>query len=256
MRPVTRRRLGLATAGALAGAAAAEFTRGHGAQAHRFGAAAAGVFLIPTLLRNCGWWGPVMTTFPARKREVWLTIDDGPDPEETPRILDVLYEFGARATFFSIGRRVAAQPALARAVIEAGHDVQNHTFSHPAFTFWAALPDRVRAEIRQGSQAILEATGKQPRFFRAPAGLANCFVHAAAADEGLRLIGWSAAGRDGVAHNPDQALRHILCGVRPGCIILLHENRLPGMAPGQRAETLRRLLSGLQKRQLQTLLPD
>lgn len=256
MKPGTRRRLGLATAGVLAGAAAAEFARGHGARAHRFGAAAASVFLVPTLLRNCGWWGPVVTKFRTRQREVWLTIDDGPDPEETPRMLDVLHEFGARATFFCIGRRVVARPALARAVIEAGHDVQNHTFSHPAFTFWAALPDRVRAEIRQGSQAIFEATGKQPCLFRAPAGLANCFVHAATAGEGLRLIGWSAAGRDGVAHDPDRALRRILSTVRPGCIILLHENRLPGMAPGQRAETLRGLLAGLEKRQLRTVIPD
>ncbi len=255
MKPGTRRRLGLATAGALAGAAAAEFARGYGEQAHRFGAAAAGVFLVPTLLRNCGWWGPVMTTFPARQREVWLTIDDGPDPEETPRILDVLREFGARATFFCIGRRVAARPALTRAVIEAGHDVQNHTFSHPAFTFWAALPGHVRAEIRRGSQAIREATGKQPRLFRAPAGLANCFVHAATADAGLRLIGWSTAGRDGVAHDPDRALRRILDRVRPGCIILLHENRLPGMAPGQRAQTLHGLLAGLERRRLRTVIP-
>jgi hypothetical protein len=96
VKPEERRRLGLATAGALAGAAAAEFARGNGARAHRFGAAAAGVFLVPTLLRNCGWWGPVMTTFPTRRREVWLTIDDGPDPEETPRVLDVLREFGRR----------------------------------------------------------------------------------------------------------------------------------------------------------------
>ena len=255
MKPEERRRLGLATAGALAGAAAAEFARGNGARAHRFGAAAAGVVLVPTLLRNCGWWGPVMTTFPTRRREVWLTIDDGPDPEETPRVLDVLREFGARATFFSIGRQVAARPDLTRAVADAGHDVQNHTFSHPAFTFWSAFPRRVQSEIRRGSQAIREATGKKPCLFRVPVGLANCFVHAAAANEKLRLIGWSAAGQDGVDHDPGRALRRILGRVRPGCIVLLHENRLPGMASGQRAATLHRLLAELEARQLKTVIP-
>ena len=256
MKPRERRRLGLVTAGALAGAAVAEFARGNGARAHGFGAAAAGVFLVPTLRRNGGWWGPVMTTFPTREREVWLTIDDGPDPEETPRILEVLREFGARATFFCIGRRVAARPGLASAVIEAGHDVQNHTFSHPAFTFWSALPRRARTEIRRGSQAIREATGKQPCLFRAPAGLANAFMHAVAADEKLRLVGWSAAGRDGVHHHPDRVLRRILDRVRPGCIILLHENQLSGMAPGQRAATLQRLLVELENRRLRTVIPD
>jgi peptidoglycan/xylan/chitin deacetylase (PgdA/CDA1 family) len=255
MKPRERRRLGLVTAGALVGAAVGEFARGNGARAHAFGAAAAGVFLVPTLVRNCGWWGPVMRTFPAREQEVWLTIDDGPDPEETPRILEVLREFGARATFFCIGRRVAARPGLARAVIEAGHDVENHTFSHPAFTFWAALPRCVQMEIQRGSQAIHEATGKQPRLFRAPAGLANGFVHAAAANEKLKLVGWSAAGRDGVHHDPDRALRRILGRVHPGCIILLHENRLPGLAPGQRAATLHRLLTVLESRRLRTVIP-
>jgi peptidoglycan/xylan/chitin deacetylase (PgdA/CDA1 family) len=256
MNPRERRRLGLVTAGALAGAAVAEFARGNGARAHGFGAAAAGVFLVPTLRRNGGWWGPVMTTFPTREREVWLTIDDGPDREETPRILEVLREFRARATFFCIGRRVALRPGLARAVIEAGHDVQNHTYSHPALTFWAAWPSRVQTEIRRGSQAIHEATGKQPCLFRAPAGLANAFVHTTVANEKLKLVGWSAAGRDGVRHDPDRALCRILGRVRPGSIILLHENRLTGMAPGQRAATLRRLLAELENRRLRTVIPD
>jgi peptidoglycan/xylan/chitin deacetylase (PgdA/CDA1 family) len=219
------------------------------------GAAAAALFLVPTLVRNCAWWGPIATTFAAQDREVWLTIDDGPDPDETSGILDTLRAFKARATFFCIGQRVAINPALAREVVDAGHDVQNHTFSHPAFTFWATLPRRAVAEIRAGSEAIRHATGKQPSLFRTPAGLANAFVHAAAEHAKLRMIGWSSAGNDGIAHNREKVLRRILDSARPGSIILLHENRLAGSPPGERARTLEKLLVGLDGLRLRTVIP-
>lgn len=256
MNPSERRRFTLAAAGFLAGAATTEFAKGKHRNAHRFGAAAATAFLVPTLLRNCTWWGPVKKTFAAKENEVWLTIDDGPDPTETPRILDVLREFDARATFFCIGRRVNARPDLARAMVDAGHDVQNHTFSHSAFTFWAATPRRAAREIELGSEAIRQATGREPSLFRAPAGLGNAFVHAAAARARLRMVGWSAAGRDGIAHDPEEVLRRILGNIRPGSIILLHENRLAGMAAGQRSRTLERLLAGIDQLQLRTTLPQ
>lgn len=255
MKPRQRRVLGLSTASILAGVAAARFVRGEVADGHRLAAAAAAVLLVPTLLRNCGLWGPVETTFATQSREVWLTIDDGPDPEETPGVLEALQEFGARASFFFIGRRVAASPSLARLVVEAGHDVQNHTFSHPAFTYWAALPGRAVAEIRRGSKVIREATGREPSLFRAPVGMANPFVHRAAEQEKLRIIGWSAAGGDGVAHDPDKALRRILPAAHAGRIVLLHENKLPGMPRGQRAKTLRRLLAELDRRGLRAVVP-
>lgn len=255
MKPVERRRLGLGAAAFLAATSATCFARGEKRQAHNFGVAAAAAFLGPTLWRNCTWWGPVTKKFPTRRKEVWLTIDDGPDADETPAVLNVLEAFGAKATFFCIGRRAAAMPDLARAVIESGHEVQNHTFSHPAFSFWAASPRRAADEIRSGSEAIEQATGKKPGLFRAPAGLANAFVHAAAERANLKMIGWSAAGRDGIAHDPEKVLGRILRGVGPGDIILLHENRLAGMTPGQRARTLEKLLAGLQCLGLQTTIP-
>src|SRR5215831_9479271 len=70
------------------------------------------LLLYPTLVANCQWWGPVVTHFETPRREIWLTIDDGPNPAHTPRMLALLQEFDARATFFLIGERAAKFPEL------------------------------------------------------------------------------------------------------------------------------------------------
>lgn len=209
----------------------------------------------PTLVRNAGWFGPVVTRFPTLRREVWLTIDDGPDPVETPAILDVLARHGAQATFFTIGEKVDRWPDLARAVVAAGHRVENHTFRHRAASYWAALPPHAGREIERGSAAIARAVGTAPTSFRAPAGLANPFVHAACERAGLRMIGWSASGNDGIAHDPERVVAKILRAVRPGAIILLHEGPLKGLAPGTRARTLEAVLLGLAAQGYRTVIP-
>ena len=131
---------------------------------------------------SCDWCGPVArtlteagasgeqrtTTEPAAQRGdndsalavvpearvVWLTIDDGPHPEDTPRLLEILAEYQARATFFFIGERAAQHPDLVRRVIESGHQIGNHTQHHRARTFWAAGPRRVRSEISLCSDTL------------------------------------------------------------------------------------------------------
>lgn len=201
--------------------------------------------VVPCVWRNCRLFGPVQRTFPAEGRELWLTIDDGPEPCQTPAILDVLRDCGVRATFFVIGRNVRAHPSLCSRMVEEGHSVQNHTESHPSATFWAALPRRAQREIRDCSGAVLHATGRRPRQFRAPVGMANPFVHLAAGEAGLPLVGWSASGHDGVAHDPVCVVEKIRRSVRPGGIVLFHESHLRGMRAGERACTLLRLLNTL-----------
>lgn len=253
--PHLRREMTYAAAGALAGAAAGKILRGDFGRAHDFALALSTLLLAPALIRNCPWYGDVITRFRTTKNEVWLTIDDGPDPHDTPEILDVLLRHRARATFFVIGRKVMKYPALARAMVEAGHDLQNHTYSHSACCFWTASPQGAAREIALGSAAIHTVTRTQPTLFRAPAGLANPFVHAAAEKAGLTVTGWSADGRDGISHNPDRVLSSILRRLRPGRIILLHEGPVAGMPPGTRARTLDRLLRDLQSRNYRTVRP-
>jgi peptidoglycan-N-acetylglucosamine deacetylase len=216
---------------------------------------AAATFLGPTLIPNCPWNGPVLRRWPSMQREVWLTIDDGPDPHDTPEILDALARHDARASFFAIGRKVWRYPDAARAIVEAGHDLQNHTWSHPACSFWAAPPACVRDEIAAADNAIRRVTAQTTRFFRAPAGLTNAFVHRAAAQAGLRIAGWSARGYDGVAHDPAAVVERITRRLHPGAIILLHEGPVAGLRPGTRARTVERLLLRLESLGYRTARP-
>jgi peptidoglycan/xylan/chitin deacetylase (PgdA/CDA1 family) len=211
--------------------------------------------LLPALVRNCEWFGPVLKHFSPEGRQVWLTIDDGPDPHDTPEILDVLAQYEARATFFSIGKKILRWPTLSSAVLQAGHAVQCHTFTHPAKSFWAAFPKHARQEIQRGVEAVRSATGVLPTQLRAPVGLGNLFVHAAAEAAGLKMIGWSSAGLDGIHHAPERVLGRIFSTVEPGSIIVLHEGPLFGLRPGTRARTLEAVLKGLKTRGYQTVIP-
>jgi peptidoglycan/xylan/chitin deacetylase (PgdA/CDA1 family) len=211
--------------------------------------------LVPSLVRNCAWFGSVLRRFETAEREVWLTVDDGPEPSNTPEMLDVLGSHGVRATFFMVGRRVREFPGVVRAVAAAGHSVQNHTQNHREGWFWAALPGEARAEIVEAGDAIEESAGVRPTQFRCPVGLANPFVHAAAEEAGLRMVGWSACGRDGIAHDPDQVVARVLGRVRAGSIILMHESQTRGLRPGVRAQTLERVLKGLRERGFRVTVP-
>jgi peptidoglycan/xylan/chitin deacetylase (PgdA/CDA1 family) len=188
-------------------------------------ASAHGLWLYATLMPGCGWWGPV-----ARKCDeagaVWLTIDDGPDPVDTPRLLDLLDGAGAKATFFVIGEKVARHPQLVREILRRGHRVGNHTMTHPAGWFWALTRGRVRMEIVRCQEAVRTAAdGYECVWFRAPAGLRNHAVHPELADLGLRLAGWTVRGFDGVSAEPELVLRRLKAGLRSGAGVLMHEGR-------------------------------
>ena len=253
--PATRRCLSYSAAGILGCAAVRELSHGSLNSAHLLAMGASGSILLPTLIRNSQWFGPVQTRFETAERKVWLTIDDGPDPDETPGILDVLERHGAKATFFVIGIRVRRWPDLARQIVRSGHNLQNHTYRHAASSFWCAPPWVATREMQLCGDAIFETTGIRPVMFRAPVGLANPFVHTAAQRGGMKLLGWSASGWDGIAYDPDKVVSRILSDLSPGSIILLHDGKLKGMASGHRATTLENLLISLKLAGFETTLP-
>ncbi len=159
-----------------------------------------------------------------RRGEVGLTFDDGPDPEVTPRVLDLLERHGARASFFCVGERVARWPALAGEIVRRGHRVENHTYAH--LKRFSMLPPRAMGrEIDRAQEAIGEATGRAPRLFRPPAGLRNPWLEPLLAARGLELVTWTRRAYDTVHPRPGRVAARLLAGLEAGDILLLHDGQ-------------------------------
>lgn len=197
--------------------------------------------------------GPVRTRFVTPRREVWLTIDDGPDPEDTPRVLDLLDRHRATATFFVVGERAARHPGLVSDIVRRGHEVAHHTHTHPEATFWFATPGRVARELEDTLQA-LAPLGIRPRWFRAPVGIKNLFLWAATAARGMEVVGWTVRSWDSVARDPEAVARTVVRRVQPGSILLFHEG--PRLRPAIRVAALDRTLAALAKAGYTCVRPD
>jgi len=192
---------------------------------------AGALFADHVVLTAAGLWpqspflGANLTRLPAaaaERGEVALTFDDGPDPEVTPGVLDLLDRWGARASFFLIGRRAAARPELAAEIVRRGHRVENHTWSHPAaFCCYPAAAQR--REIERAQEAIARAAGSAPAWFRAPAGLRNPLLDRELCASGLRLAAWTRRGYDTVERRPERVARRLLSGLAGGDVLLLHD---------------------------------
>ncbi|MEZ4382458.1 MAG: polysaccharide deacetylase family protein [Nannocystaceae bacterium] len=215
--------------------------------------------LLPIFLPRLRWLGPVVTTFapePADAKVVWLTIDDGPDPDDTPVILDLLDRYGARATFFLKGELAAAHPAMVQAMVERGHQVANHSHTHPTKFFWCAPPATVEGEIRRCNAAIAGAGAPEPALFRAPVGIKSPALHPVLGRLGMRLCAWSIRAFDGVTgFDPAVVEARVLGQLAPGAILCMHQGvRDRGGAPLS-AEGLGRVLAGLHARGYRCEIP-
>lgn len=213
------------------------------------------LLLYATLVANCQWWGPVIRSFRTEQAEVWLTIDDGPSPIHTPPILDLLERFKARATFFVIGKRAEEHPHLITEILSRGHEIANHTYTHPSGTFWAASPARIGFEIDRCAEWLRTGPDRPARLFRTPAGLKNLFVHEELARRELALIGWTVRGLDTVRRDPVCVAERILAETKPGAIILLHEGHRLETDPEFNPRCLELTLSALAERGYQCVIP-
>ena len=180
--------------------------------------------------------GPNWTQLPpaaTARREIALTLDDSPDPEVTPQVLDVLDGYGVKATFFCIGERATRHPDLCRAIVRRGHDIENHSQHHHWHFSLLGLRGFER-EIRVAQDTLAEITGQAPRFFRAPAGLRNPFLDPVLTRLGLQLASWSIRAFDTRERDAGRVLARLLNGLRPGAILLLHDGnaaRTPSGTP-------------------------
>jgi peptidoglycan/xylan/chitin deacetylase (PgdA/CDA1 family) len=171
--------------------------------------------------------------FPRRRRghafnvppALSLTFDDGPDPTWTPLILEQLQRCHVVATFFMVGERVLGEPAIARKVLAAGHDVQLHCHRHVRHT------ELTEAELQHDSELALEAlesVGVQPRLWRAPWGVCTEASHRVAERLGLRLVRWSIDTHDWRGDEPQAMLDHARSQLANGGVVLMHDALGPG----------------------------
>ena len=196
---------------------------------------------------------PTVTHGPRDSRRVALSFDDGPDAVVTPVVLDALAQHGAHATFFTIGRELAAQPELARRMVAEGHELGNHSWQHSyAQNFFGMRWQQ--AEIERGAKPIAAATGRsQPQpLYRPPIGLKCPPLAWAAAKLELTVVAWSLHGRDTGRLDAEYIAARVLKKIRPGDIVLLHDGHdRAGRSRPACALLVPLILQGLQQQGLQ-----
>ena len=199
------------------------------------------VALNHAALTAAGLWprsvllGPNVTRLPepaCARRAVALTLDDGPNPEITPAVLELLEREGVCVTFFCVAERAKAQPALMREIVARGHSVQNHSYGH-RHHFALLGPRGMAREVERAQQTLADLTGVLPHCFRAPAGLRNPFLDPVLHRLGLHLVSWTRRGFDTRTSNPQRVLARLTAGLSAGDILLLHDGHAQRTAHGQ-----------------------
>jgi peptidoglycan-N-acetylglucosamine deacetylase len=187
---------------------------------------------------------------------VAITFDDGPHPEGTPAVLEVLARAGVRATFFMIGEQAQRRPALAAEVLAAGHQVALHGHRHRLQL--RLSDDEVRADLRRGTAAIEDATGVTPVWHRPPFGIYSDAGLAYVRSNGLQPLLWSRWGKDWRKFtSPQRIAARAVAHLRSGDVILLHDADFYSARDSHRRTVgaLEVILPELRSRQIGTVLP-
>lgn len=200
--------------------------------------------LAAPLFPGFAFFLPVVSRGHSGRRAVALTFDDGPDPQTTAGLLDVLARHEAPATFFVTGQRALRHPGLVRAILDRGHTVGNHTFSHDNLIMFKST-DALTREI-QRAQEVFERLGFRPLAFRPPVGVTNPRLAAALARTGLYVVNFSRRAGDRGNRRVTGLSRRILRGLRPDDIVMLHDTA-PRDAGGTAAwlAEVERVLAGI-----------
>lgn len=215
------------------------------------------ILTVAGLIPRSTLLGTNLTRLPqnaAQRGEVAITIDDGPEPEVTPHVLDILDRYQAKATFFCIGRAAARHPELCREIIRRGHAVENHSMSHHWY-FPLLGPWRMHREVNDAQVVLAEITGQAPRFFRAVAGLRSPQLDPVLAHCGLQLCSWNKRGFDTRSRDANAVFDKLTGGLAAGDIILLHDGNAAQTAEGEAVilEVLPRLLDKLARTNLHSV---
>ncbi len=157
----------------------------------------------------------------AKNKYIALTFDDGPEVETTDRILNILDQYDAKATFFMLSKNATAHPDIAKRVADQGHEIANHSITHANLN--AVNNNQVKQEITESKKQIEEVTGKTPTLFRPPYGSSNNYVETVAQETNQAIAMWSIDTYDWQHLNANRTIQTIKNEVRPGSIILMHD---------------------------------
>jgi peptidoglycan/xylan/chitin deacetylase (PgdA/CDA1 family) len=187
------------------------------------GAAYVTVILMGVFVIRLRMYTDAIIRGPEDARGIALTFDDGPDPVHTRKVLDILDEHDAKATFFVIGRKAEQHPDVVAEIARRGHEIGVHGFAHDRL-FSLRGPRRVRRDLERAVQVIERATNRRPTLFRPPIGHTNPTIARIAEQLDLTVVGWSVAGYDGIAGaRPEKITARVARAVDDGDIVLLHD---------------------------------
>ncbi len=198
-------------------------------------AGASGVLALGIFHPRVALFGREVSRVRTAKPLVALTFDDGPHPDYTPKVAELLKQHGDHATFFCVGEEAEKHPELVRALLAQGHEVGNHTHSHSNWRHIFSAP--LLSEDLRRCQTVLSALGPAPKWYRPAVGIRSRPVHRAARATGLDVITWSLAARDGARPFTEAKALALAERARPGDVITLHDG-VRGPNGAWRAQTL------------------
>lgn len=154
-----------------------------------------------------------------KQGEVSFTFDDGPHPDVTPKVLDVLREANVKAAFFVIGKNAEQHPELVRQIVDEGHVVGNHTYNH-AYVFSKAAAEK---QVIEGQEVIEKIIGKKPAYFRPPFGVMNPKIANAVKKEKCAIVGWDLRSQDGRIRTKEATVKRVKAHLKKATVLLFHD---------------------------------
>ena len=186
----------------------------------------AGLYLWATLNPQCEWWGPVMHSFPTRHREVLLTFDDAPYPDETRQVLDLLDADQAKGLFFITGERACQDSDLVKEIVERGHAIGVQPMRYDPGSFWRLSRSALEQEIGSTVSALKSLLPEHElRWFRAPGLRRNHWLHGVLEREGLTLMGCSASDDGLRLQDFDETVIRLRRDIDQGALVCLHHGQ-------------------------------
>jgi peptidoglycan/xylan/chitin deacetylase (PgdA/CDA1 family) len=172
---------------------------------------------------SSNFYFPVICSVKTNEKQIAISFDDGPSPDITNKVLDILKTNEIKASFFVIGRKIVGNESILVRIDKEGHIIGNHTYSHSYF-FDLFLPSKMANEFAITNNLIEKYTGKQTLYFRPPYGVTNPLIKIALKKFNFSVIGWSVRSHDGVKNDTNKIIKRVTRNLKSGDIILFHDN--------------------------------